>query len=106
MLLCESMHYLQAEARAAEAFMAREEAQSAMRVAQSETRTTADSLASLQRSSDAAAADLCTAQAALKEAKQEVKKQNDALEKIREELATVYARAHSAEVCFHTQELT
>lgn len=90
---------MQAESHAAEAYVAREETQSALRVAQTEARTAADRIAELQRASEATATELSTAKSALEDTKEESQELRDALEKMREELAAVYARAHSAEVC-------
>lgn len=67
-------------------------------MAQTEARTASDNAASLQRSSEATTAELSTAQASLEESKEESKELRDALDKMREELAATYARAHSAEV--------
>ena len=78
--------------------MSREEAESALRVAETETRTERDRVATLQRSSEATAKELSVAQDAVQEAKQESGELRESLEKMREELSTVYARAHSAEV--------
>lgn len=81
--------------------MSREEAECAVRVAQTELRTERDSLAALQRSSEATAGELATAQSALKQGQEESRELRDSLEKMREELTAVYARAHSAEVCLN-----
>lgn len=90
---------MQADSRAAEAFVSGEEVQSALAVARSEARTAADTLSALQKANDASATDLSNANTALQESKAQSKELRDSLDKIREELTAVYARAHSAEVC-------
>ena len=77
--------------------MSREEAECAVRVAQTELRTERDSLAALQRSSEATAGELATAQSALKQGQEESRELRDSLEKMREELTCLLYTSDAAD---------